>query len=111
MLICHTHRATVVERPHIWFMDDGQLTKTLCPEMPAVLKNMHSQDNSGSSSPNHEGPQTGDEELYREPAAGATPEVEQCCACDDAKYEVRLNSIILFSCTFVHVLSVTMSFN
>jgi len=33
-IICDTFRATVVERPHIWYMDDGQLIKTLCPVMP-----------------------------------------------------------------------------
>lgn len=27
-------RATVVERPHVWYQDDGQLTKRICPEMP-----------------------------------------------------------------------------
>ena len=93
MLICHIPRATVVERPHIWYMDDGQLTKTVCPEMPSALKNMHGRDNSGSSSTTPQGLHTADDELSREPAAAANPEVEQCCACDDAKYEVRLNFV------------------
>jgi len=35
---CITFRATVVERPHVWYMDDNQLTKTLCPQMPDYAK-------------------------------------------------------------------------
>lgn len=37
-LTCSLNRATVVERPHIWYKDDGQLTKRVCPEMPRRMR-------------------------------------------------------------------------
>ena len=68
-----------MERPHKWFMDDGELTKTLCPYVPVPTTVL---------------PIIG--ELDEEPNAsngkGADSQSpiseEKCCACDEAKYEV-----------------------
>ncbi|XP_022688537.1 spondin-1-like isoform X1 [Varroa jacobsoni] len=59
---CVSFKAAVVEYAERWFMDDGNLTKELCPE---------EQDNA-------------DEQ---------PPVLEECCACDEAKYEMTFEGL------------------
>ncbi|XP_020284534.1 spondin-1 isoform X2 [Pseudomyrmex gracilis] len=54
---CVLLRATVVEAPNIWYMDDSNLVRTMCPDSKAEA------DDQG-------------------------PVLDECCACDEAKYEV-----------------------
>ncbi|GAB6030928.1 hypothetical protein CHUAL_007755 [Chamberlinius hualienensis] len=59
---CVVFKATVVEYKDKWLMDDGGLTKELCPE---------EENNDG----------------------GENEVVNECCACDDAKYEVTFQGL------------------
>ncbi|XP_016981246.1 spondin-1 [Drosophila rhopaloa] len=56
---CVLIKAGVVEHRDVWFLDDGFLTKRICPEEIDELNSL-------------------------------TPALENCCACDEAKYEIVL---------------------
>lgn len=150
-----------MERPHVWYQDDGDLTKKLCPEMPAKRGSLRGnrQSNRASSSHhhgheseksdmpdrkvrrnhgmikpepqsrqqnNHQGlggglmdksnpppkimepektmpsirhipvppiPHVSGSSLSTSPVTGTTTVTSKCCACDEAKYEVRFEGI------------------
>lgn len=54
---CVLIKAAVVQHRDVWFIDDGFLTKRICPEEIDELNSL-------------------------------TPSLQNCCACDEAKYEV-----------------------
>ncbi|KAH8401039.1 hypothetical protein KR009_002605, partial [Drosophila setifemur] len=56
---CVLIKAGVVQHRDVWFLDDGFLTKRICPEEIDDLNSL-------------------------------TPPLENCCACDEAKYEIVL---------------------
>lgn len=56
---CVLIRAGVVQHRDVWFIDDGFLTKRICPEEIDELNSL-------------------------------TPALQNCCACDEAKYEVSV---------------------
>ncbi|XP_037714862.1 spondin-1 [Drosophila subpulchrella] len=56
---CVLIKAGVVQHRDVWFLDDGFLTKRICPEEIDELNSL-------------------------------TPPLENCCACDEAKYEIVL---------------------
>ncbi|XP_076079810.1 spondin-1-like isoform X3 [Mytilus galloprovincialis] len=66
---CVEFRATVVEAPEIWFKDDGNLTKVICEDVPAMA-------------PLGDG--TG--EHRSEPRS-------TCCACGNARYHMHFKGI------------------
>ncbi|KAM7343755.1 spondin-1 isoform 2-T2 [Cochliomyia hominivorax] len=56
---CVLFKAAILQHRNVWFIDDGYLTKRICPE---EIDEINSQ----------------------------TPQVNPCCACDEAKYEIIL---------------------
>ncbi|KAH8405747.1 hypothetical protein KR215_008267 [Drosophila sulfurigaster] len=58
---CVFIKAGIVQHRDVWFIDDGFLTKRICPEEIDELNNL-------------------------------TPALQNCCACDEAKYEIVLES-------------------
>lgn len=58
---CVLFKAAILQHRNVWFIDDGFLTKRLCPE---EIDEINSQ----------------------------TPPVNPCCACDEAKYEVKFKN-------------------
>ncbi|ODM98856.1 Spondin-1 [Orchesella cincta] len=120
---CVTFKATVVERPHVWHMDDGELTKTLCPVMPRRRQasrsstfnrnaqaptpenrvgETNSNPNMNKDVPTHMSPKippqtgtsnnTSNSGSPQAPSATVYPKLK-CCACDEAKYEVRFEGV------------------
>jgi hypothetical protein len=90
---------TVVERPHVWYMDDGQLTKTLCPDIPQPPTTTPTPTTIRPQIPPtrnfHQFPSQNHVVLTSatQPPLALTKELPQgnnkCCACDEAKYDVR----------------------
>ncbi|XP_008548145.1 spondin-1 isoform X2 [Microplitis demolitor] len=59
---CVLFRATIMETPETWFMDEGGLVRTVCQDPKAI------EDDPG-------------------------PVLPECCACDEAKYEVTFEGL------------------
>lgn len=66
---CVLIKAGVVQHRDVWFLDDGFLTKRICPEEIDEINSM-------------------------------TPTLENCCACDEAKYEVNSLETLLGESSF-----------
>ena len=60
----------VIEHRDVWFMDDGALSRELCEEKPHKT---HEEEN------------------------GMPEVIEDCCACDEAKYEVSVGKAVVFT--------------
>ncbi len=113
-LFCN-YRVTLVERPHVWYMDDGQLSLTLCPQqeeqgptrttttLPPITPTLSSSSSSSQRSNSNSrsrsrGHGQGQGHNQNQPVLSTStvpPPItaapfNTCCACDDAKYDVNV---------------------